>query len=363
MSLKWTRCTVAALAITALVLSGCNSDSTNVVTNTAPAANAGGDQVVTVGVTVNLDASASSDVDGDALTYSWTIVSLAPGSVAALTSSTAESTSFSADVAGVFEIQVTVSDGTASATDNVTITINAGTCDPIVDLFPVPVTNSTSPFAGIDDDYLEVAFPTGFQFSFYGMQYSSVFLNTNGGMTFGGGDSEFDIGVDDVIFPGIAVFWGDMDAAEHGGDMRANQMTYEACSDGFVVRYVQYQDNDNDLWNNTAAVSLYASGKIVIEYGEVLSEDIMAGVFDGAHTDDRSFAVMDAFPDYFTTGTGIIFFAGYLGPLHMGELTNRTIAFDPTASPASYRATLGASVQSPHAEDGLIPTRKGPKQR
>ena len=43
--------------------------------NSAPVANAGPDQAVSVGQAVGLDGSASSDVDGDPLTFSWALTS------------------------------------------------------------------------------------------------------------------------------------------------------------------------------------------------------------------------------------------------------------------------------------------------
>ena len=52
--------------------------------NTPPNANAGLDQTVTVGSTVSLSASASSDADGNALTFQWSFVSKPPGSTATL---------------------------------------------------------------------------------------------------------------------------------------------------------------------------------------------------------------------------------------------------------------------------------------
>ena len=43
--------------------------------NTKPVANAGTNQTVNIGATVVLSGSGSSDVDGDPLTYSWTLTS------------------------------------------------------------------------------------------------------------------------------------------------------------------------------------------------------------------------------------------------------------------------------------------------
>ena len=56
--------------------------------NTAPVANAGPNQTVAIESTIQLNGSGSTDVDGDSLTYRWSILSAPAGSTAALSSTT-----------------------------------------------------------------------------------------------------------------------------------------------------------------------------------------------------------------------------------------------------------------------------------
>jgi len=206
--------------------------------------------------------------------------------------------------------------------------LGAAECQAEVNLFPTPVASSSSPFLNVDDGFLYVAFDPAFDFSFFGSTYDGVFLNTNGGMTFGAGLDWFDEAVVDLDLPGIAVFWGDMDASS--APSRANQMKYQVCPNAFVVTYNQLQDYDVATWNNTATVTLEASGKITVQYGTVLSQDIAVGVFDGTHTDDRYVAVQNGYAAYATTGTGTILFDSFgSGPDHTGQLNNRTVTYNP----------------------------------
>jgi hypothetical protein len=201
--------------------------------------------------------------------------------------------------------------------------------DPEVDLFPVPVDEATSPFPSIDDSFLQVAFTRDFTFTFYGTTYSSIFLNTNGGFTFGSGNDDYDEAAEDIPQPGVGIFWGDMDAGEYEGENRPNQMRYRQFDDRFVITYNRLQDNDEETWDNTATVTLRRNGSITIQYGAVKSEDILVGVWNGAHTDNRTMTVQNAY-SYSAAGTGILLFDYWeTGTPHTGQLNNRTITFSP----------------------------------
>lgn len=88
-------------------LASCASDAVNV----APVAHAGTDQTVVTGATVTVDASASSDANNDKLTFAWTLAIKPASSKAVLSSESSVKPTFVADVAGVYALSLTVSDG------------------------------------------------------------------------------------------------------------------------------------------------------------------------------------------------------------------------------------------------------------
>jgi len=86
--------------------------------NQPPVANAGPDQTVTAGATVQLTSAGSADPEGNPLTYAWTMTSKPPGSAAAFNNSTFANPTFNADRKGTFVAQLVVNDGGTPALDS-----------------------------------------------------------------------------------------------------------------------------------------------------------------------------------------------------------------------------------------------------
>ena len=100
--------------------------------NAMPVAHAGTAQNVKTGTTVTLDGSASSDANGDALTYKWTFAAVPEGSSATLNSTTSSKPSFIADVAGTYVATLTVNDGRLdSVPTNVAVTASVANAAPV----------------------------------------------------------------------------------------------------------------------------------------------------------------------------------------------------------------------------------------
>jgi RHS repeat-associated protein len=133
--------------------------------NDAPIANAGVNQNVATGATVQLDGSASSDPEGDPLTYQWTLTSKPEGSAAALSNAAIVNPTFVADRAGLYQIRLVVNDGTVDSVPD-TITVEAITYnqEPLAqDLFinMAGDTSATIILRGSDPDGDPVTFSVG----------------------------------------------------------------------------------------------------------------------------------------------------------------------------------------------------------
>jgi len=98
--------------------------------NIAPVANAGADQNITIGSFVTLDGSNSSDANGDSLSFSWSFVSVPSGSAAEIINVNVANPTFTANLDGIYTVQLIVNDGIAdSSVDTVSIVITTAVSD------------------------------------------------------------------------------------------------------------------------------------------------------------------------------------------------------------------------------------------
>ncbi len=154
---------VAELIVTDTNGSSAPSTVTISTTNTPPVADAGPNQLVKVGSTVQLTAAASTDVNGNPLTYKWSLLSAPAQSTATISDASSVTPAFVADVAGTYVAQLIVNDGTVdSAPSTVTITTN-GLLPPAANAGSDQVTpvGSTATLAGSGTD------PQGFALTYH----------------------------------------------------------------------------------------------------------------------------------------------------------------------------------------------------
>jgi MYXO-CTERM domain-containing protein len=107
-------------------------DSVSISTdNSAPVADAGADQSALVGDTVTLNGGGSNDVDGDGLTFAWSLSSIPAGSTATLSNATVFNPAFLMDLPGTYVAQLIVNDGKVSSVPD-TVSVTSGKANPVV---------------------------------------------------------------------------------------------------------------------------------------------------------------------------------------------------------------------------------------
>ena len=125
------------------VNNGAAANSSSVIistTNSPPVARAGANQTVAVGSHVHLDGSASSDVDGNRLSYSWTLIQEPSGSTATLAGADGIAAQFVADQPGTYVAQLIVSDG-ITPSQPATVTISTVNTPPTANAGPWQTAN------------------------------------------------------------------------------------------------------------------------------------------------------------------------------------------------------------------------------
>jgi hypothetical protein len=154
-----------------------------------------------------------------------------------------------------------------------------------------------------DDAFEQV--PLGFTFPFNGSDYTSVFVNSNGNLTFGSGDTDFSESVSEFLdeAPRIAPLWVDL-SPNQGGEVRVE---FGAGSATVTFENVpQWLAGDS----NNFAVTLNADGSYSMTYGLVEAGDGLAGATEGGGAGDPGETDLTAFGPYPKVGTTYELFSG-----------------------------------------------------
>jgi hypothetical protein len=169
-----------------------------------------------------------------------------------------------------------------------------------------------------DDDSAEVPLP--FSFPYQGSSYGSVFVNSNGNLTFGAGDAAFSESVADFVNgpPRIAPLWDDLSPNDGG------LVYYSSDATSLTVTFdgvPQFFTGDS----NSFSVTLRDDGTVEIGYGNVDSADNIVGVTEGTGAVDPGPSDLSASPSWPVSGTTYEHFT-IATP---NDLEGTTIRFDP----------------------------------
>lgn len=140
-------------------------------------------------------------------------------------------------------------------------------------------TSSSTTIGRNDDGYEEASLLTAFAkgFNFFGVTYTSVFVNNNGNLTFGTGLSGYTPGTIGGTsgLPIIAAFWADVDTRGSTGTVSYG---YNADHDSFVatwlnVDYYNVTQSGHAVKSNSYQIEIFDQGagdaEIIIRYGGI----------------------------------------------------------------------------------------------
>ncbi len=164
-----------------------------------------------------------------------------------------------------------------------------------------------------DEDDDTESYNLGFDFTFYGATYSSVYVNSNGALLFDDDNDDYEVGddIEDDFGRVIAPFWADLNPDEEG-DIYYN--TLGAAGDRrFVVTWDDVMDYEEEF-NNTFQVILFESGLIQFGYESLLGSDSgdgenVIGVSRGDDTNYNYFIADDGDSDGIHPNGGNLFYS------------------------------------------------------
>ncbi|UCC79001.1 MAG: PKD domain-containing protein, partial [Candidatus Zixiibacteriota bacterium] len=154
--------------------------------------------------------------------------------------------------------------------------VSPATDAPIID--PSTLSNPQSVNQG-DDSYTYISFG-GSTFEFYGVTWSGVWVNNNGNLTFGSGDSDFSESLSDFLAPEprIGLLWDDLNPSQapSDGGVFANLLT-----DQLVVTWKNVPEYYNAGSNNFQIILEFSSGTATVNFDNLTAQDGIVGIGPG----------------------------------------------------------------------------------
>ena len=179
-----------------------------------------------------------------------------------------------------------------------------------------------------DDDFQEVAL--GFTFPYQGQEWNSVWVNSNGSLTFGSGDWRWWAEISDFLDgqPRIAPLWADLNP-EAGG-----QILVKRSKHSITIRFIKVPEYGLG-GENTFSVEMRHKGDIRIVYGTVTADFPepdntcgLTGITEGGGIADPGETDLSAAKRLLASGTTYEQFMGS-GSGDSFDLENTTIIFHP----------------------------------
>ncbi len=129
-----------------------------------------------------------------------------------------------------------------------------------------------------DDDFAEVTLGGGATVNLYGTAHGSLFIGSNGYITFGEGDDEYWESLDDHFrLPRVSGFFVDLDPTEGG------TISWKQTADRVAVTFDNILDLDTD-GRNSFQMELFFNGMIRFAYLTLSNKWGLAGLSEGAGT-------------------------------------------------------------------------------
>ena len=178
----------------------------------------------------------------------------------------------------------------------------------------VNLATGPQPIAPGDDGSVEL--PLGFTFPFQGQNWTSVFVNGNGNLTFGAPNADFSESVAELLSgpPRIAPLWDDLNSSAAG------QVTAEWAAGQLTISFVNVPEFVA-TGANTFSVTLHGTGQVTVSYGAVSALDAVVGVTQGTGAANPGESNLSGAAVWPALGTTYEEFTGALDPFDLDNLT------------------------------------------